>query len=149
MIKDFKTQYIKPLIIFAKAQTSAFVGGVCDYCIMVCLTEFTGIHYTLSIAIGCIMGAVINFMINKNWSFYTKNGYYKFSNRQQIARFIFVAGSSILLKMGGTHLFTLLSGIDYKISRIITDICVSLFYNFVLQKFWVFKITEKQVSNNS
>ncbi|MDR0612702.1 MAG: hypothetical protein LBG45_04355 [Dysgonamonadaceae bacterium] len=58
-----------------------------------------------------------------------------------------MTGSSILLKMTGTHLFTSLSGIDYKISRIITDMCVSLFYNYVLQRFWVFKTVKEKVSN--
>ena len=127
------------LKIFCKAQFSAFIGGVCDYLIMIFLTEAMGVHYTISIAIACILGAIINFSINKTWTFYLPKSRYHFSLSQQLWRFILVVASSILLKMLGTWLFTTFAHIDYKISRIITDILVSLFFNYVLQRFWVFK----------
>ncbi|MDR2802553.1 MAG: GtrA family protein [Prevotellaceae bacterium] len=129
----------KQLIIFFKAQLSAFIGGLCDYGIMIFLTELVGIHYTLSIAVACVLGAVVNFSLNKTWSFYSRNKSYKFSSTQQLLRFAFVLVSSILLKISGTYLLTSFAGIDYKISRIITDIIVSLCYNYVLQRFWVFQ----------
>jgi putative flippase GtrA len=128
----------KQLIIFAKAQLSAFIGGVCDNGIMILLTELTGLHYTVSTAAGCVLGAVINFSLNKTWSFYSQRKSYKFSSAQQLVRFAFVLASSILLKIGGTFLLAEYAGIDYKISRIITDIIVSLGYNYVLQRYWVF-----------
>ncbi|MDR2362480.1 MAG: GtrA family protein [Prevotellaceae bacterium] len=130
---------LKRLLIFSKAQASAFTGGVCDYCIMLFFTEIVGIHYRLSIVIGCILGAIINFSLNRRWSFYSKERRYQFSGWQQLARFAFVAGSSIMLKVVGTSLFTSFAGIDYKISRLMTDILVSLLYNYILQYFWVFK----------
>jgi putative flippase GtrA len=129
----------KRLIVFAKAQLSAFTGGVCDYGIMILLTELAGLHYTLSIAIGCVLGAVVNFSLNRSWSFYSKSKRYRFSSMQQLVRFAFVVVSSILLKMTGTYLFTSLANIDYRISRIVTDMLVSLFYNYVLQHYWVFR----------
>jgi putative flippase GtrA len=135
----------KQLIIFSKAQLSAFIGGLCDYGIMILLTEFGKLHYTLSIAIACILGAVVNFSLNKTWSFYSRNRSYKFSSAQQLVRFAFVLVSSILLKMSGTFLLTSFAGIDYKISRIITDIIVSLGYNYVLQNFWVFTKTKSNL----
>ncbi|MDR1897501.1 MAG: GtrA family protein [Prevotellaceae bacterium] len=129
---------LKQLLVFVKAQLSAFVGGMCDYGIMILLTECAQIHYTASIAVSCILGAVVNFSLNKTWSFYSRNTAYKFSGTQQLIRFSFVVTSSILLKIAGTYMFTTYVGIDYKISRLITDILVSLCYNYVLQRFWVF-----------
>jgi putative flippase GtrA len=129
----------KRLLVFSKAQISAFIGGICDYCIMLFFTEIVGLPYQLSIVIGCVLGAVVNFSLNRRWSFYSKERRYLFSGWQQLARFAFVVGSSILLKVTGTSLFTSLAGIDYKISRLITDVLVSLLYNYVLQHFWVFK----------
>jgi len=127
------------LKIFIKAQFSAFTGGMCDYLIMIFLTEVMGVYYTTSIAIACILGAGINFSINKIWAFYPPKIAYRFSLSQQLWRFVLVVASSILLKMSGTWLFTTFAHIDYKISRIITDIFVSLFFNYVLQRYWVFK----------
>ncbi len=133
------------LKIFVKAQFSAFIGGVCDYLIMIFLTEKVGIYYPVSIAIACILGAVINFSINKNWSFSTQKTAYRFSLTQQLWRFVLVLISSIILKMLGTWLFTTFAHIDYKISRIIIDILVSLLFNYVLQRYWVFKKLELKV----
>ena len=128
----------KPLIVFSKAQLSAFIGGLCDYGIMIFFTEIVGICYPFSIAIACILGAVVNFSLNRAWSFYSQGRFYKFSGAQQLLRFASVLTSSMLLKISGTYLLTSFAGIDYKISRIITDIVVSLGFNYVLQHFWVF-----------
>ncbi|MDR2424411.1 MAG: GtrA family protein [Prevotellaceae bacterium] len=130
--------------IFLKAQFSAFTGGVCDYLIMLFLTECFGIHYTVSIAAGCILGAVINFSINKTWSFFRANVKYRFTLTQQLLRFVFVVTSSIALKIAGTYLLTQFTCFDYKIARIITDIVVSLCYNYVLQRYWVFRTGKRQ-----
>jgi putative flippase GtrA len=124
---------------FVRAQFSAFICGMCDYFIMILLTEFTKIHYTISIAIACTIGAIMNFSVNKYWAFYSKDGSYKFSLSQQLWRFLFVVLSSIGLKMTGTYMITTYMHIDYKISRLMTDIIVSIFYNYVLQRYWVFK----------
>ncbi|MDR0385373.1 MAG: GtrA family protein [Prevotellaceae bacterium] len=112
---------------------------MCDYLIMILLTEFVRIHYTVSIAIACTLGAIMNFSVNKIWTFYSKNSSYKFSLTQQLWRFLFVVISSIGLKMLGTYMLTAYLHIDYKISRLITDIIVSIFYNYMLQRYWVFK----------
>jgi putative flippase GtrA len=130
---------LRRLKIFAKAQFSAFMGGMCDYLIMIFLTERMGVYYPLSIAVSCILGAVVNFSLNKKWSFYAKEAGYGFSLLQQLWRFLLVVGSSIMLKILGTYCITTFVHIDYKISRIITDIVVSLCFNYVLQHYWVFK----------
>jgi putative flippase GtrA len=134
-----RSNIFRRLETFARAQFSAFVCGMCDYVIMILLTEFTPIHYTLAIAIACTMGAIMNFSVNKIWTFYSKNSSYKFSLTQQLWRFLFVVVSSIGLKMLGTYLLTAYAHIDYKISRLITDIIVSILYNYMLQRYWVFK----------
>jgi putative flippase GtrA len=59
--------------------------------------------------------------------------------RVQLPKFVLMVAGSILLKSSGTYAFTNYFGIDYKISRIIVDLIVSLGFNFTLQKLWVFK----------
>ena len=53
------------IFVFAKAQVSAFIGGITDYAIMVFVTEVFHVHYTISIVIGGIIGAVVNFSLNR------------------------------------------------------------------------------------
>jgi len=127
------------LIVFVKAQVSAFVGGITDYAIMIFFTEVFHVHYTVSIAIGGVIGAVVNFSLNNKWTFHSKNTPYKNSTRKQFLRFVLVVVNSIILKSTGTYAITTFLGIDYKISRLITDFFVSIGFNYTLQRYWVFK----------
>ncbi len=129
------------LFIFAKAQVSAFVGGIADYFLMIYFTEVFNVHYTRSIAIGGFIGSIINFTLNKTWTFRSKKAPYDQSSLKQMVKFVFVVANSILLKSSGTYFFTTFLNTDYKISRIITDLTVSVLFNYLLQKNWVFKTT--------
>lgn len=122
------------LLVFLKAQASAFIGGISDYLIMVLCTEVFGIHYTISIAIGGIIGAVVNFSINRKWTYRAEDG----KLNSQLIKFILVVFGSIFLKSAGTYLLTTWLNVDYKITRIIVDLIVSLGFNYTLQTYWVF-----------
>lgn len=130
---------IENFFVFAKAQVSAFVGGITDYLLMIFFTEVIHLHYTISIAIGGIAGAVVNFSLNKSWTFRSKGIQYKNSENIQLMKFVLVVVNSIILKTSGTYFITTFMGIDYKFSRLITDLIVSIIFNFMLQKHWVFK----------
>ncbi|MNL05136.1 GtrA-like protein [compost metagenome] len=128
----------KSVFVFAKAQMSAFTGGLLDYSVMIFCTELLHIHYTISIAIGGIIGAILNFSVNRYWTFKDNKAYHS-PVGTQLAKFIFVVAGSIALKSSGTYLFTNWLKLDYKITRIMVDIIVSLGFNYVLQKYWVFR----------
>lgn len=137
---------IEQLFIFAKAQLSAFIGGITDYLVMIFLTEFFHVHYTISIAIGGIIGAVVNFSLNKGWTFKSKNAQYKSGMTKQLLKFALVVLNSIFMKSSGTYLITTFFRIDYKISRIAVDLFVSVAFNYTLQRFWVFR--KKKIEAN-
>jgi putative flippase GtrA len=123
---------------FLKAQASAFVGGLVDYLVMITCTEIFGVHYPFSILISGSIGAIVNFSINRKWTFHAENGNLKY----QVPRFIIMVIGSIFLKSGGTYLITNWLNINYKISRVITDLIVSLGFNYTLQNYWVFRKEE-------
>jgi putative flippase GtrA len=127
------------LATFSKAQGSAFIGGMVDYLTMIFFTELFHVHYTLSIIIGGIIGAVVNFSINKQWTFRSKDHPYSHSVNIQSLRFVLVVVNSIVMKDLGTYLITNHLHLDYKIGRLMVDLFVSLIFNFTLQKYWVFK----------
>jgi putative flippase GtrA len=126
---------IQSVFIFLKAQISAFIGGLVDYFSMIFFTEVVGIFYTNSIVISGLIGAVVNFSINRNWTFQTKNSNLKW----QLTKFSVVVLGSIFFKSTGTYLLTNYLEIDYKITRILVDAIVSFGYNYPVQRFWVFK----------
>lgn len=130
---------IERLIVFAKAQVSAFLGGMVDYLLMILFTEVFHFHYTISIAIGGIVGAIVNFTINKNWTFHSSTLPYQYSGWQQFLRFTLVVLNSILLKASGTYLITTFLNTYYIISRMIFDLSVSILFNYMLQRHWVFR----------
>lgn len=136
---------ISLVVLFLKAQFSALVGGGVDYIIMVALVEWIRVHYTIGIVCGGIVGAVVNFLINRYWTFKTPQQY-DASIGKQLFRFVLMVAGSICLKSLGTWTVVEGFGIDYRVGRIITDLVVSLGFNFVLQSFWVFKKQHNSVA---
>ena len=124
--------------VFAKAQVSAFTGGVCDYSLMILLTELAHVHYPFSIVVAGLSGALVNFYINRKWTFKSSQSYHSTLSAQAL-KFMFVVAGSVFLKASGTYLLTSNLKIDYKISRLITDSGVSYGFNYVLIKYWVFR----------
>lgn len=128
----------RPYYVFARAQVSAFTGGTLDYLVMIACTELLHIHYTISILISGVIGAILNFSLNRYWTFQSDVAY-KSPVGIQLVKFILVVAGSILLKSSGTYFLTTWLRLDYKISRILVDIVVSLGFNYTLQTYWVFK----------
>jgi len=148
---------LRRLKFFIKAQCSAFAGVLVDYAVMILLTDLVGIHYTVSIAIGGLIGAAVNFSLNKIWAFRVKGSTYKFNLPEQLWRFICVAVGGIFLKIIGTYCLTsivlfyfqgmkigkfiITEKLVYKYCRLASDAIVSVFFNYKLQRNWVFKST--------
>lgn len=124
---------------FIKAQLSAFIGGIIDYLVMIASTEWLYIHYTVSILLGGIIGALVNFTINRNWTFEGAASTANIKIGVQLLKFAIMVGGSTLLKAMGTYLITEGMRIDYRASRIMIDLMVSIGFNYTLQKYWVFR----------
>jgi len=134
----------KEISAFAKAQVSAFAGGIIDFLIMLIAVEYFHLHYVIGIAAGGIIGALVNFTINRIWSFDSVDD----SAIVQMRKFILVVIGSIVLKSAGTSLLTEGVQLDYRLSRLITDLIVSLGFNYSLQRLWVFKKGSLSVSKD-
>jgi len=120
---------------FFKAQLSAFVGGLSDLGIYSFCYKILLISAPLSNVVSGSLGAVINFTINRYWSF---NNTEK-SVGSQLWKFILVVIGSISLKSLGIHFLVDVWSVHFLLSKLLVEIVVSLGFNFTLQKFWVFK----------
>lgn len=129
----------KGILTFTKSQASAFIGGMVDYGLMVFTTEMFHIHYLIGIVIGGVIGALVNFTLNKLWAFKEKDLKYTNSLKNQLFKFTITVLNSIMLKSMGTYILTSRLGLDYKISKLVVDLVVSVLFNYTLQKEWVFR----------
>lgn len=143
---------LKNLIIFLKAQMSALLGGLSHLGIAFVLIQIFGREYhILFYTVAQIAGAVINFMLNKKWSFYSKDSSYRFSWPQQFSFFVMMVACSIFLKDMSVWALTkyvfvqkeyyLVLGLvkNIYICWGIAEICISLGFNYTIQRYWVFK----------
>ncbi|HJS01625.1 MAG TPA: GtrA family protein [Flavobacterium sp.] len=132
----------KTILTFLQAQVAAFLGGITDYGLMILLTEVFKLHFSFSILISGTVGAIINFSINRFWTFKNQSGYSNHIN-SQLFKFALVVLGSISLKSLGTLMSQKVFQIDYRIGRIVTDLFVSYGFNYPLIKYWVFKLNKK------
>ena len=132
---SFLIRFRHSLYVFCKAQLSAFIGALFDYSLMISLTEYASVFYSYSIIISGAFGAVINYSLNRYWTFKTHD----VSQLKQLRKFVCVVAASVILKSAGTYLLTELLKLDYKLSRFCIDVVVSFGINFPLQKYWVFR----------
>ena len=123
------------LRVFLRAQLSAFIGGLSDFGIYtLCYTvlKFTA---PFSNVVSGSLGAIVNFTINRYWSF----GNTEKSIGSQLWKFIIVVVGSITLKSLGIHVLVDIWHLHFLLSKLIVEIIVSLGFNYTLQRFWVFK----------
>ena len=120
---------------FGKAQVSAFLGGLFDFLVYTVGLQILGFTAYASNILSGSLGAVVNFTINRYWTFDKRDA----SVGKQLSRFILVVAGSIFLKSAGIFfLVSYLSANPYY-AKVIVEIVVSLGFNFLMQKYWVFK----------
>lgn len=120
---------------FLRVQLSAFVGGLSDFAIYAFCYKVLLISAPLSNVISGSLGAVVNFTVNRYWAFNNT----KVSLASQLWKFVLVVLGSIGLKTLGICLFVDVWQFHYLLSKAIVEVAVSLGFNFIMQKYWVFK----------
>ena len=133
------------VLTFSLAQVSAGAGSVVDYGLMVCCRQLLGFPLFWAITIGGVVGAIINFTLNRYWTFRSSDpkAGYSSSLRGQLLRFALTVAGSILLKYLGTYALQRYAGVDYKLGKLAADLVVSVLFNYTLQRFWVFRRAPK------
>ncbi|MBD1427282.1 GtrA family protein [Sphingobacterium arenae] len=135
MRRKRKTKIRDFFLSFGKAQLSAFLGGLFDFAVYSVGIQVLGFTACISNIISGSLGAVVNFTINRYWTFDSTST----PVGQQLGKFVVVVIGSIFLKSLGIFLLVdhLLMNPYY--SKIIIEILVSLGFNFLMQKYWVFR----------
>ena len=120
---------------FLSAQVAAIIGTAVDFGVVIFLTELLGMWYVVSNVIGATCGAVTNFFLGRNWVFSATQN--KISH--QAFRYFLVATGSMILNTLGVYLLTEFTVLNYIYSKIIVAVLIAFTFNFLLQKYFVFK----------
>ena len=131
--------------LFAWAQGAAFAGTAVDFIVTIFFTEVFHIWYVVSTALGSLAGAITNFLLGRYYVFQSTER----KITQQAFRYAIVSLGSLILNTGGVWLLTefihrqLRDGEghdqDYIVAKVIVAVLVAVFYNFILQKNYVYK----------
>ena len=120
---------------FSLSQIAAITATVVDFALLFALTELLHVWYVVATALGAVAGAVVNFWINRQWSFAaTHAGWHG-----QALRYSLVSAASALLNAGGTWLVTEQGHIHYAVSVVAVSLFVGVVFNFPLHRYYVFR----------
>jgi putative flippase GtrA len=93
--------------------------------------------------IGVISGGIVNFLLGRYWAFSSKGEEIK---GQAVKFFVVWSGNLILNTSGLYGLTQLLGDKNAIIAKVIVSLIVGIGYNYVLQKFFVFKKSNGQLA---
>lgn len=125
---------------FGRSQLTSLTATLVDFGLVFGLTELLHVWYVASVAIGAGAGAVVNFLLNRAWAFRhaDPNSAWAHALRVQALRYALVSTGSLLLNAGGVWLVTETFQIPYGFSVVGVSLLVGFFFNFPLQRRFVF-----------
>ena len=141
---NFPTRH--SIFVFLRAQLSAQFATIADFCLTYICFQWLGIHYLFATSIGTVTGGLINCIINYKWAFNTQDCQFKWV----LFKYTLVWCGSFILNVGGLYLlveflktYTNLweqSESFYLItSKIVIAFMVSIGWNYVLHRYFVFR----------
>jgi phosphatidylglycerophosphate synthase/putative flippase GtrA len=109
------------------------VATLADFALVNLLVVSAAFLPPIATAVGCALGAVINFAINRSWTFGSSD-----PAMPQMWRYGFVSVSSALLNAGGVAVMLFLPDVDYRIGWWLVRGAVFVTWNYPLHRDYVF-----------
>ncbi|MEP6652270.1 MAG: GtrA family protein [Myxococcales bacterium] len=119
---------------FARSNVTSLFTTALDFATLIGLTELAGVNYVVATWLGTVVGALSNFLINRNWAFRARGKHYG----PQFARFLLVQVAASAFHTGGVWGLTTTGGVPYPISKAIVSVAVYLLWNYPLNRRFVF-----------
>lgn len=120
---------------FLKAQTASLAASAVDFLVTIIAVELCGLWYVAGTIVGTVSGGGMHFTLGRTWVF---NAADKTVPAQAIKYFM-VWNGSLLLNASGVYVITHYGGINYVYSKVVMSLLVGFFYNYIIQKRYVFK----------
>lgn len=133
------------MITFSKAQLASILATGVDFAVTFLLLHFVGASVfggvaggaagTICGATGTIAGGTTHFLISRNWVFHAQEGKWA----EQLNRYVLVWMGNLALNVSGLWLMIHYAGIRVMAAKVVVAVAVAIFYNYILQKRFVFK----------
>ncbi|XXF78799.1 GtrA family protein [Myxococcaceae bacterium GXIMD 01537] len=121
------------LSIFGFNAAAGAIATALDFAVVLGLVEWVKLSPALATALGCVVGGVANYTINRVLTFRSSGAMVP-----QMARYTLVSGTSALLNSGGVWLFTLHPQLAYVLGWWMVRGVVYFAWNLPLQRDYVF-----------
>lgn len=128
MKKSFLKQFLKFAVV-------GCINTLINLFVLYVLTEFFGIYYLISAVFAFVVAVGNSFVMNKLWTFEEK---FKDNTLKKSIKFYLVSIAALLVNLFFLYFFTEIIGFYYLLSQIFA-IAISLWINFLGNKFWTFK----------
>ena len=125
-----------PLMVsLRRSQIASLSATLVDFGSLIFLVEAVHLWYVAATAIGAFLGAWVNFLLGRHWSFVANHE----SIHGQVLRYAAVSVGSLVLNSYGVYLLTEDFGLFYLFSKTITALLVGILFNFPLHRRFVFR----------
>ena len=122
---------------FIKFCIVGVINTLTTFCIYILLTRslsFFFEHYLFAETIAYLSGSITSFFLNKRWTFKSDVAI----SMYEVVRFYVSLGTGLLVNLG--VLYALVSVLHlHDIIGVAVSLCVTIAWNFLFMKFWVFK----------
>ena len=126
---SMRDQFIRYFVI-------GFSGVILDIGSLFLLTHYLHIRPVVAVIINGIFLLNYVFFLNKHWAFKSKGVTHK-----QMVRFFILAGINYVTSIALMYIFNHKLGFNYLLVRV-ANIAISVAWNFLLYKYWVYKHEE-------
>jgi len=126
----FFSEFFTPgaLFQFIKYIASGLLSAAAEYSLLIILTEYAGLWYLISNSIGYITGFWLSFLLNRFWSFKSRENFLK-----QLMLYSILFVINFILTNALMYLLTSYFGILYMVSKIFVMGAVVM-WNFIIFK---------------
>jgi putative flippase GtrA len=125
---------LRPLIFIRSNLVSLFTTAL-DLATLAILARGLGVNYVLATWLGTVVGSLTNFMVNKYWAFDAGAS----PAGRQLLRFVLVQLGSSGLNTGGVWALRRHARVELFVARLIAALAVYLFWNYPLNRLFVFR----------
>lgn len=108
------------------------VGTAAHYAVLISMVSGMGINPVISTTAGFMAGMVINYLLNRRYTFFSRR-----AHREAFWRFVTVAFVGMLINSTAMAVFNLGLNIHYLAAQVMATALV-LSWNFLGSRYWVF-----------